>query len=331
MKNTILLSLLTLLLACADGLAQRPQVAVLLFDGVEIIDFSAPYEVFGQAGFRVFTVAEEKRAIVTAMNLNVLPDYSLSEAPRANVLVIPGGRVPHVLPRSDPKIQWLLAHADSAQWVLSVCNGAFVPASAGLLDGRRATTTAGMVDHLTMASANLIPVGDKRFVADGKFVTSGGLSAGLDGALYVVSQMLGEGRAREIANNMEYHWDPSGKWVRGKLADIHLTRVMDFNPPLGRRNVLLYEGDENQWQSRYQVKRKEPLSEFYKQFTDMAAGLNQTNWELKKKDLAADRIASTWTVTTPDGARWACEALFQKMAGEGEVEFGFSIKKVGSR
>ena len=324
MKKRALLFYVLLAIALNYAQAQRPQVAILIFDGVEIIDFTAPYEVFGLAGFNVFTVAEKKQMLTTSMNLQVTPNYELREAPQADILVLPGGRVPHQLPSDDPKVQWLLTQAKQADWVLSVCNGAFVLGAAGLLKGRRATTTAGMVDHLPMSVEGVIPVSDQRFVVDGKFVTSGGLSAGLDGALFVVSQMLSKGRAREIANNMEYNWDASGKWVRSQLADLHLTKVMDFNPPLRRQQVLVYEGDETKWKCRYRVKRNETLAEFYKQFTEQAAGLHLSKWTLKTEDIQPNKIISSWEVATPGGKEWTCEAAFAEVVGG--VEFGFYIQ-----
>ncbi len=80
---------------------QRKNVAILIFDNVQIIDFTGPYEVFGQAGYNVFTVANKEDTITTHMKLDVLPTYDLTNCPKVDIMVVPGGGAPHHLPEDD--------------------------------------------------------------------------------------------------------------------------------------------------------------------------------------------------------------------------------------
>src|SRR5207245_8921403 len=101
---------------------------------------------------------------------------------------------------------------------MSVCNGAFILASAGLLDGLTATTTSGLIEKLRAEYPKTKVVDDRRFVDNGRIITAGGLSSGIDGALHVVSKMLGNGTAQAVALALEYDWRPGAGFARGALA-----------------------------------------------------------------------------------------------------------------
>ena len=185
--------------------AERRKVAILLFEGVQIIDYSGPWEIFGQAGFDVFTVARSKEPIETVFGMRVIPDHTLDEHPEADILLVPGGSV--LGTQNDPAVQrWLKSTSKQADVVLSVCNGAFILAKSGLLEGLRATTTRPLIDGLATAAPDITVVHDVRWVDNGKIVTSGGLSAGMDAALHVVARYSSEERAARIAHGLEYDW-----------------------------------------------------------------------------------------------------------------------------
>jgi putative intracellular protease/amidase len=204
---------------CGMDLVPRASVhavAILVFDGVQIVDYTAPYEIFGQAGLTVFTVGPTAAPITTAMGMKVVPAYDFAHAPAAGVLVLPGGNVDV----SDARIvDWVKRRSAQSEIVLSVCNGAFWLARAGLLDGLTATTFHGLIDDLKTAAPKARIVRDKRWVDNGKIVTAAGLSSGIEGALHVVEKLRGEARAREIALHVEYDWHPDSKWARANLAD----------------------------------------------------------------------------------------------------------------
>ena len=122
----------------------RLKAAILIFDGVQIIDYTGPYEVFGQARFDVFTVSETGETITTTMGMSVNPTHSFEDSPTPDLLLVPGGDVMASL--EDPEIlAWVRKMSVEAEYVLSVCNGAFILAEAGLLDGLTATTFHGLL------------------------------------------------------------------------------------------------------------------------------------------------------------------------------------------
>ncbi|HJZ11514.1 MAG TPA: DJ-1/PfpI family protein, partial [Acidobacteriota bacterium] len=149
----------------------RKKAAILIFDGVQIIDYAAPYEVFGQARFHVYTVAATRQPITTTMNMTVLPNFDFETAPRPDVLIVPGGSI-DTAAGSERTIQWIKSTAQKAQLVLSVCNGAFLLAKAGLLEGLSATTFYRLLDQLAQEAPKTKIVRDQRFVDNGKVVTT---------------------------------------------------------------------------------------------------------------------------------------------------------------
>ena len=196
-------------------------VAILLFDHVEIIDFAGPWEVFGGAGYKVFTVAEKTDPVKAVYGQRIVADYTFENSPKADVLLVPGGGVRDAV--NNPKlIKWVQDNAKDSTYVMSVCTGAFILAKAGLLDGLSATTVRGGIDSLATAGKNIKAVYDKRYVDNGKIITTAGLSSGIDGAFYLVSKMLGKGTAQQTALGIEYKWDPESKFARAAYADRYL-------------------------------------------------------------------------------------------------------------
>lgn len=186
-------------------------VAILLFDDVEVLDFAGPFEVFAVTAelndgkpFKVYTVAEHKSAIIARNGLSVNPDYTLAHCPPPDILIVPGGQGTRSQMQNPKVIDWVKASADNAELVLSVCTGSLVLAKSGLLDGLGATTHHEVFDLLgEIAPETQIRKGE-RFVDNGKVITSGGISAGIDMSLYVVARLLGEQQAQQTARYMEY-------------------------------------------------------------------------------------------------------------------------------
>lgn len=228
----------------AAARAQK-KVAILIFDGVEIIDYTGPWEVFGAAGFDVYTVAATKDPVTTAMGMTVLPKYTFADAPQADVLVVPGGGV-KAAQGSAPTLKWVTETNTRTALTMSVCNGAFILASAGLLDGLSATTTSGNIARLSAEYPKTKVVDDQRFVDNGRIITTAGLSAGIDGALHVVSRMLGQGIAQKVALVEEYDWHPTDSFVRAALAD-RLIPDVDLDS-IGNWTLLSTEGGRDHWE-----------------------------------------------------------------------------------
>jgi transcriptional regulator GlxA family with amidase domain len=209
--------LLPLVLAC--GLAARAEgarpwarrnVAIAVYDDVEILDFAGPMEVFTAAGhgaFRVFTVAPTHAPVLSMGVLTVHPDYSVEDSPAPDILVLPGGDS-RGFSRSAPAMEWARKVAAVDELSMSVCSGAFILAKLGLLDGRAATTHWAAVPGMKRAFPRVQVQTGVRFVDTGRIVTTAGVSAGIDGALHVVQRLLGDDVAWETARYMQYVWEP---------------------------------------------------------------------------------------------------------------------------
>jgi transcriptional regulator GlxA family with amidase domain len=197
-------------------------VGILMFDGVEVLDFAGPFEVFSRtrlvpgvesrrsdasAPFRVFTVTRNGETVTATGDLQLTPRYSFQTSPPIDLLVVPGGYGTRALLRDRETLDWICTTAAKAKKVTSVCTGSLLLAQAGLLDGRRATTHWGALDLLQEISdareADISIQHDLRFVDDG-IITSAGVSAGIDMALHVVEQVCGASVAAETAHYMDY-------------------------------------------------------------------------------------------------------------------------------
>ncbi len=182
-------------------------ICFYLQDGVEVLDFAGPMEVFAYAGFEVFTVSKKKETITSQGILKILPDYSIQDAPAFDVLATFGGNAN--IASNDPEvIAWIQSKQATTQNYFSVCTGAFIFSKAGLLDNQTVTTFHLSIEDLKKATPKAKVVSDKRFVDNGKIITTAGISAGIDGALHFVSKIKGKDVAKSIANYMEYD-----KWV----------------------------------------------------------------------------------------------------------------------
>jgi putative intracellular protease/amidase len=261
MQRAVLSALLVLAAMPAAGLGPKDggmkNAAILLFQGVQIIDYTGPWEVLGHAyvegrpAFRIYSVAESTTPIETAMGMTVIPSYTLDRAPEPDVIVVPGGNVDTAL-ESPAVLRWVKQNAARADVVLSVCNGAFILARAGLLDGLEATTFAGMIDELKEAAPRTKVVRDKRFVDNGRIVTAAGLSSGIDGALHIIEKLYGKGTAQVAAVGMEYDWRPESGWARASLADRHLSPAFEAIREYPRR-VVSHEGTRDRWATSWRI------------------------------------------------------------------------------
>jgi transcriptional regulator GlxA family with amidase domain len=190
----------------------KKNIAILLFDDVEVLDFAGPYEVFavtdelrGYAVFNVFTVAENVGTIRARNGLKVVPHFSREDCPSPHVLIVPGGFGTRALLNKPALLEWLRLKAKHAELVMSVCTGALVLAKAGLLDGLRATTHHGSFELLRSLAPRTEVLENERFVDNGRVLTAAGISAGIDCSLHVVERLLGSETAQATAREMEYH------------------------------------------------------------------------------------------------------------------------------
>lgn len=186
-------------------------VAILVFDEVEVLDFCGPFEVFSVASrfvdppaFRVQVVAEKSGPIRARGGLSVNPAATLADCPRPDILLIPGGQGTRTEMHNPAILDWIASAAPPAELILSVCTGALVLAKAGLLAGLEATTHRASLDLLRQLAPTARVRDDLRFVDNGRVICSGGIAAGIDMSLHVVSRLLGPEIARRTAEHMEY-------------------------------------------------------------------------------------------------------------------------------
>jgi transcriptional regulator GlxA family with amidase domain len=197
--------------------ADLRNVAILIFDDVEVLDFAGPFEVFSVTGrsrdvrpFNVYTVAEHKGEVLARNNLSINPRCTIHDCPPADVVVVPGGWGTRREMNNTVVINWIRHVSADAELVLSVCTGALLLGKAGLLENLPATTHFQGFDLLAQISPTTAVERNRRFVDAGKVITSAGISAGIDMSLHVVSRLLGAETARETAHYMEYRWEGEG-------------------------------------------------------------------------------------------------------------------------
>jgi len=192
------------------------EIAILLFDGITALDAVGPYEVLAMMpDAHVRFVATERGAKRSARNgsLALVADHTLSEIPRPDVVLVPGGPGEAIV-RQDPQVlSWLRSAHETSRWTTSVCTGSLTLAAAGLLDGVDATTHWSSMDDLAALGAK--PVAE-RVAVRGKVITAAGVSAGIDMALRLAQLEAGDDVAMAIQLILEY--DPQPPFDAGSPA-----------------------------------------------------------------------------------------------------------------
>lgn len=190
------------------------KVAFAINPGVQVIDLAGPWETFQdtyatpaaqESAFTMFTVSETLKPVRASGGLMLVPDFSVAEAPQPDVIVVPHFAQPNPASRVTSGIHaWIRQAHEQAALTMSVCTGAFQLAKTGLLDGIPITTNKAASDNFCRAFPELDLRRGPRFVEAGRIATAGGLSAGIDLALRVVSRYFGDGVAEQTAITMEY-------------------------------------------------------------------------------------------------------------------------------
>ncbi|HEY2553284.1 MAG TPA: DJ-1/PfpI family protein [Streptosporangiaceae bacterium] len=198
---------------------------LLIFDGAEELDFCGPWEVFTTSAMirdsadQVVLIAQQLEPVRCAKGMRVLPDCTLGDSPPLDVLLVPGGRGTRREVANADLIRWIARTAAEVTWVTSVCTGSLLLHEAGLARGRRVATHYSFEDALE-ARGNVTVVRDARYVVDGNLVTSQGVSAGIDMALWLTGQLHGREHARAVRRYIQY--DPAPPY----LADEPLLPAM---------------------------------------------------------------------------------------------------------
>src|SRR5215475_4517515 len=186
---------------------------LVVFDRAEELDFAGPWEVFTasgmlrEAGDTAVLIAEQAGPVRCAKGMRVLPDHTLADHPALDVLLVPGGLGTRREVTNPVLISWIRSVAATVAWTTSVCTGALLLHEAGPARGRRVATHHGFEDTLE-ARGDVTVVRDARYVVDGSLVTSQGVSAGIDMALWLVGALHGRDHARQVRRYIQYEPAP---------------------------------------------------------------------------------------------------------------------------
>jgi len=228
-RFSFLLIVVLALAACGESTAPTPvpesatvsgdthirTAAFVVVDGVYNSELMAPYDVLHHSIFRdsldyirPFVVSPDGEPVVTFEGLTVSAHYSFENAPRADILVIPSADGSMTTDLEDGRlINWIREAANAAEWVITVCDGAFPLAATGLLDGRTATTFPSDRKALAEMFPSVDVRVDARIVVDGKFITSVGGGMSYEPAFYLVERIYGPEHARLSAEGLVWPWD----------------------------------------------------------------------------------------------------------------------------
>ena len=185
-------------------------IGIVLFNDSEELDWAGPWEVLtagARDGDRVITVAETLDPIRCAKGLRVLPDHTFDDCPQLDVILVPGGLGTRAERLNDAMTSFVAEQDAHTQWTTSVCTGSFILHGAGLLEGKRATTHWAALDEFLGFAPNQDLDREARWVVDGKVVTSAGVSAGIDMALWLLGQLYDVDHARATQRYIQY--DPA--------------------------------------------------------------------------------------------------------------------------
>jgi transcriptional regulator GlxA family with amidase domain len=198
-------------------------LGVLLFEGFELLDVFGPCEAYGigdvGGAFRIAMVAEKSGPVVSAQGPQAVAEFSFSDCPPLDIILVPGGIGTRREVENPTLIGWLRARAATAELVTSVCTGAGLLARAGLLDGLRATTNKRAFAWVQSQGPKVDWIKQARWVEDGQFATSSGVSAGIDMALAIIARLVSAETAEQAAIAMEYEWHRDAAW--DPFAKIH--------------------------------------------------------------------------------------------------------------
>jgi transcriptional regulator GlxA family with amidase domain len=189
-----------------EGHTQKT-IALVLYPGLTFFDLAGPLRVFAGVSelapeYRTVTVGERAEPMDTETRVKMVPTHTFEEAPNPHVLLVPGGGLPTLRAMgSEPIRNYVRSAAETAEVAGSVCTGTLILASVGLLEGRQATTHWAYHKVLEELGATYVR---KRWVEDGKFVSSAGVSAGIDMALALAARLTDEGIARRVQRSVGY-------------------------------------------------------------------------------------------------------------------------------
>jgi putative intracellular protease/amidase len=201
--------------------ATARRLGALLFPGFELLDTFGPLELFGHLSGQIdlVTVAEHAGPVASAQAVRAVADHGFADAPPLDLLLIPGGIGTRAEIDNPALIDFLATRVPTTELAMTVCTGTALLARTGLLDGRRATTNKAVFHWVTEQGPRVEWVRAARWVEDGKYFTSSGVSAGMDMSLAVIAKLMGQDIADALATGAEYDWHRDANW--DPFAKVH--------------------------------------------------------------------------------------------------------------
>jgi putative intracellular protease/amidase len=191
----------------------KKMLGMVVFEGFELLDIFGPLEMFGMINDRISTVliADKAGPVTSRTGPATIADVSFADAPKLDIVMIPGGSGTRREVNNPAFLEAVKNLAEATPQVATVCTGSAVLAKTGLLDGVKATSNKMAWQWATAQGAKVIWLPKARWVEDGKYISSSGISAGIDMALALIAKLYGKDMAHWVANRAEYRWhdDPT--------------------------------------------------------------------------------------------------------------------------
>jgi transcriptional regulator GlxA family with amidase domain len=191
------------------------KLAAVVFPKFQTLDLFGPLEILGDhdvGSVDIKIVAESLDPVPSYHGFKTVVDRTFQDGADYDLILIPGGDSAPLEPRNDALNRWIVEASKNAEYIMAVCTGAVLLATTGLLDGRRATTNKKDFTSTVHHGPNVEWVKQARWVEDGKFFTSSGVSAGMDMSLAVMAKLFGNDAAEFIAIGTEYDWHKDPNW-----------------------------------------------------------------------------------------------------------------------
>lgn len=301
----------------AAAQSEVPKVAILLYDGVQVIDYAIPYEVFGQFSLNeVYTVARDSSEIRTYMGMRLLPHYTFADAPVPDVLVLPGGDMA-AAGSDEMTARWVREMARSAEHVLTVCTGVFFLVGTDLLAGTPVTTWYDRQEDLRHAAPDATVIPDQLVVDAGKLVSAAG--TGIEGALTVLEKLHGRGWREVVRLNMEHQAIPEASHVpRATLGDLNLPGGIYAVIPWRDADLARYEGDEDGWSSAWVLPASVQSDVLEARLVERIR--EDDEWNLLETESRPGHWMSRWHLEGRDGQPWSGEVRLVEDGGRQRLE-----------
>jgi putative intracellular protease/amidase len=197
------------------------RLGVILYPDFELLDVFGPVEMFGNliGQVEVTMVGERAGTVRSAQGPSVVTEYGFDDCPRLDLYLVPGGMGTRVEIENEAMLRFVRARTTEVDYAMTVCTGTAILAKAGVLDGRKATTNKMLFEWVSAQGPKVEWIKAARWVEDGKFVTSSGVSAGMDMALAVIAKLTSKQVSETLAVATEYEWHQDAAW--DPFAKIH--------------------------------------------------------------------------------------------------------------